>query len=496
MPQKFIDAAVQVLRVHRSQLKVQEIYQKALEGQYLKSYGKTPVNTMRARLSEHIRRYGENSKFIRVGPNQFALREWKKDQKFELTEYDKPFLKDRSKESVICIRQELVDLIGRFFGFSKNYEPFLRSVRDPDNLVECYRNDASKRKDLKQLVSYVLLKEKGGKYLSYVRGNYGQRESLLKDVLCIGFGGHVNAGDLGLFDSVEQSAYREVHEELKGLKISNLRYIGAINDDSSPLGLNHFAFVFEADLPVHFSDSSRAREMSINKVRLVSDGELWERFHELEFWSQLVVRVLCKKPRTYKPVYIKTKGKSHSNNPIIVVGEIGSGKTEVSNFLSKHFHLPLISTRKCVARLIREEDFGAKNRERFQEKAQKLVSTPEGVSTLTDEIVREIRRHSNEKCPVVDGIRNIETYALFKKKYPKATLIYVDVPRDTAFRLYARRREEKAVTIHDFREERQHEVEKEVTLFKTRADIYLFNGGTLSDLYSVVKEWWHEKEKV
>ena len=39
-------------------------------------------------------------------------------------------------------------------------------------------------------------------------------------------------------------------------------------------------------------------------------------------------------------------------------------------------------------------------------------------------------------------------------------------------------------------------LKREISLFKTRADAYLFNGGNLTDLYAAINKWWKEKRNV
>jgi len=495
MAQEFLNAAEQVLKTHNSPMLVKDIVQMSLDNQLLKSSGKTPINTMRARLSEHLRSKKKDSKFIRIKANKFGLREWLSEGKIK--EYvPKPFEKTKHNEIVVCLSQKILEKHKSFFGFHENYNPFLKELADPNNLIILPRIEAKQRSDLKQIVSYVILKDKAGRVLSFVRGNYGQKESLLKGVLCIGFGGHVNQIDLDLFSlndgGITNSAHREIKEEIKGLKISNLKHIGVINDDSSPLGLNHFAFVFEASLPIDFHLKNYSREMSVNKLTMVTVSEMWNRFHELEFWSQLIVKKFFKKPADYNPVFIKTKSIVFNKSPLLIVGEVGSGKSEVANYLSKKYSLPLISTRKCVELLINIKDFETKNRNKFQDEAIKLVDSIDGIRKLANEIIEKIEE-LNETCILVDGIRNLETYNFILKRFPNANLLYIDLPRDSAYQIFLRRSDGKKADIHEFRNTRHHGVEKEITLFKTRAHAYLFNGGNLTDLYKAINKWWNER---
>lgn len=495
MAREFLNAAERVLRIHRHPLLIQDIVQKGIDEGFLNTKGITPVNTMRARLSEEIRTNSESSIFVRVAPNKFALREWDNVNEYKSA----PLEKKRNKENVVCIKQELIDKHHRFFGFSTNYLGLLKELKNSDNVQVINRAEANARYDIKQLVSYVILKDVSGNVLSFVRGNYGQKESLLKGVLCIGFGGHVNSDDLNdLFASLDagitNSAYREISEEIKGLIIKDLNLLGIINDDSSPLGLNHLAFVYEAQLPTTFNITKVSKEKAISKLKLYSPIELWKSFHELEFWSQLVLKRLSKKPDNFSPVFIKTKNKQFDKSFLAVVGEIGSGKTEVAEFLADKYHLPMLSTRSCVQKLIGIKDFETENRGHFQDKAKELVSTSAGIRRLAMEIKSQAEAF-DKACVIIDGIRNIETYAILKMMFPTLNLLYVDVPRDTAFKLFQVRSRNRKVSIHEFREARRHEVEKEISLFKTRADAYFFNGGTLKDLRKEINKWWHERCK-
>jgi len=493
MAQNFLIAAEAVLRQNRSPMLLKDIYQRALDEQLIASSGITPLNTLRARLSEHIRKLKADSIFLRIAPNKFALREW------DVKEYiAKPFEKDKRHENVVCVSQKLIDTHKRFFGFNEKYYPYLHALSNTSDLIVLQRENAKSRFDIKQLVSYVILKDKSGKYLSYIRGSYGQKESLLQGVLCLGFGGHVNKDDLNLFGLIDggitNSANREIAEEVRGLKIGSLKPIGVINDDSSPLGLNHFAFVFEAKILDSANVKSLKRELSINKVSLLKPSEIWSRFHELEFWSQLVVKKFLPKSADYQPVFIKTKHRRFDTEPLVIVGEIGSGKSEVAKHINKKFKLPLVSTRACVEKLIPIKDFKTENRNAFQEEAIKLVSSKEGIEKLAEEIIKAVEAN-NSKCVIIDGVRNLETFSILKLKYPNIGLLYIDVPRDTAFRLYSTRSDGRKIDVNEFRKARHHEVEKEITLFKTRADAYLFNGGNLPDLYKAINKWWDERNK-
>src|SRR5438067_685818 len=74
---EFLRAAVAVLRRYRRPLRPKEIVDLGLREGFFsdKRIGVTPDQTMKSKLSVHIRRYGDASPFVRTGPGRFYLRE-------------------------------------------------------------------------------------------------------------------------------------------------------------------------------------------------------------------------------------------------------------------------------------------------------------------------------------------------------------------------------------------------------------------------------------
>ena len=486
--QVFLTAAERVLKEMGHPMDATDIVNKAIMDGYIQSKGKTPENTMRARLSEDISNYKNNSRFKRVGANKFGLRNWHE------IEYDKRIIKSR-REKVICITQHNIDKTGRFFGFKFNYKDYLDAIKKND-LIEIDKESADNDVNLKQLVSYIILKDKYGKILCYRRGSYSTiKENFLQGLLCIGFGGHLIEKDLypilDIDESIKNCAYREVKEELKGIIPQNLKFIGTINDDSSLLGLRNFAFVLEGELPADFNIEKSSVELSINQLCLLTESELWNKFHELEFWSQLLCKnIFGHKNKLNTPsIVIRGKKKKYfDNNPYIIVGEIGSGKSEVAKFLSGNFNMEYISSRDSIKEILNKEDFGKGSRTEFQNAALEMIANENGINSLTEKIVEKIKYVNNRKI-ILDGIRNVATLEKLKKIFPTLIVIYIEMSKDKAFELFKKNRDVTA-SIHDFRSERSHEVEREIPLFLSRTDIYIFNGGKLNQLYIELAKWW------
>ncbi|WP_273845132.1 winged helix-turn-helix domain-containing protein [Rubrobacter calidifluminis] len=71
----FKEAACEVLREVGHPLHYRDITDLAIESGYLESAGRTPHNTMRARLSVDVRD-NPHGPFLRTAPGVFGLKEW------------------------------------------------------------------------------------------------------------------------------------------------------------------------------------------------------------------------------------------------------------------------------------------------------------------------------------------------------------------------------------------------------------------------------------
>lgn len=467
-------------------LSIAEITRIAFEKGSLISEGKTPQNTMRARLSEELRKNGATSQFQRVGKNRFALRDWK------LPEYIAPqFSKSIPAENVVCFdaNKEIFkqNKINGIFKISSE----LKKTLQEQKVIIVPRKKAETIIHLKQLVSYVLLRSIDGNVLTYIRGKYSSaHKTLLKGKYSLGFGGHVLDKDLyDLFSfndcGVKSAAVREISEELKSFIPQNCEMIRVIHDCTSTEGYKHFAIVLESLLPKDFNHKTYKKELSINGIKLYSPNELWENLHLFEYWSQLIIKNVFDK---YKPNVISTI--SPSKRPkdaknIILVGEIASGKTSILTALTKSNKFCYVSARQCLVEILNIPDFKNKDRSNFQEKAQELITSPDGPSTLANKICNKINQ---DKITLIDGIRNISTIKELKNKLGDSIIVYVDCPRDKACENY-KKRAGKDFNNYEFVKAREHATEQELPLILAEADAILFNADELQTTINIFKNW-------
>lgn len=484
----FLDVAELVLREHQGSLTSEDIVRLALERNELQTGGATPENSMRARISVDIAVHGAQSRFQRVGPNSFALRDW------GLKEY-KPI----TSEIVACLRQRDIDSVSRFFGYVDDFHPYFDLATDRGRHNFIVRASAESNDEFKQLISYILLEDEFGRVLSYRRGAYSSSARFLKGSYCIGFGGHVEDQDVqSLFGyrngGVVACAVREIAEELGGLVVQGLEMVGVINDDSSLNGLHHFAFVFRGRLPRGFDASRQPHELGVSALQLLTPAEMWDKFHRFEFWSQLLIRRFFPKPPNFSGIVLTPRHCDHSRGPIVLVGEIASGKTEVAEQLKSAYGIMSVSTRDCVRELTQTEDFGTGDRLSFQEQAARLVSTEQGLQALADVIAERVSK-SRVNQVIIDGVRNIGTVSRLRRKFPDLLLLYIEAPKDRAYEFFCLRskRSPSPVVMAEFRAARNHPVEREVPLLKYRAirnGAVIFNDGSLLELRRQLNDWW------
>ena len=354
---KFLNIARTILLQEKRPLRVKEIIDIAKEKGYLDfSGGDTPDQTIKARISEDIKRKKDNSDFKRVAKGLFALRN------YEGKEYDAhPFAKKISqKEQVLVFKVEKLKQVGLFNGIKTNgFRKYLKVILNKRNTFFMSRLKAEKDTVHKQILSYIIV-EKNHKILRFVRGVYTNVHTMLRGSFCVGFGGHVQDHDYDLFELLENdngylnSVKRELLEELKIPEVSinkkNLEVIGILNDDSTELGKSHFAIIHKLKLDnVRLPTVKKLKgEKSINQLEFLSINELGYDFEKYEFWSKLCIKTFFKDYVEIGCKVHRVKNYSLSKHPkvIAIVGSIGSGKTEASRILERSFGYYLISSGK------------------------------------------------------------------------------------------------------------------------------------------------------
>jgi predicted NUDIX family phosphoesterase len=97
----------------------------------------------------------------------------------------------------------------------------------------------------KQVIPYPILRN-GDDWFLMKRTRAGS-DARLHDRYSIGVGGHVNPEDGGLDGDLTTALGREWHEELDVDFLPDFRFVGLLNDDSTPVGEVHLGVVFVGD---------------------------------------------------------------------------------------------------------------------------------------------------------------------------------------------------------------------------------------------------------
>ena len=365
-------------------------------------------------------------------------------------------------------------------------------ISNSKNIYFIDRSLAESRTDVRQLIAYVVIRDDSGDVLTYRRGMYSAAPQMLRGARCLGFGGHIQVEDahnlFGLTDGgVYNSSNREIVEELGPLPHIQLEVCGVINDYSSPPGAQHIALVLQGTLPYPFVDPRTKRERAVNDLRLMKPEELWNEFHEFEFWSQLLINEFWPplKPRNH--AIIRPRRRNNHSKSVVLVGEIASGKTSLARALEDELAFSCVSTREIVSQLIGVPDFRTGSRRDFQEAAARFINTESGPSTLAEQIMKRIG--PSNTSVVIDGVRHSQTLDVLRKCIADLVVLFVESPRDKAFNNYRMRRG-KLVSLDEFREVRHHPVEEQIAKLRHHADANLFNGGSVRDMVDTFVAWW------
>ncbi|MEA2518175.1 MAG: hypothetical protein QOF49_255 [Chloroflexota bacterium] len=135
----------------------------------------------------------------------------------------------------------------------------------------------------KQVIPYPVLRDGDGWFL--MKRTRAGSDSRLHDRWSIGVGGHVNPDDGALDGSLTTALRREWDEELDVDFVPELRFVGLLNDDSTPVGRVHLGAVFVGDaagrpIAIREVDKLSGHVATAAEVDAVAD--------QLETWSRIV----------------------------------------------------------------------------------------------------------------------------------------------------------------------------------------------------------------
>lgn len=146
------------------------------------------------------------------------------------------------------------------------------------------RSEMEHDPSMKQIIPYLIVRH-DSKVFAFQR-SAGGGEARLHGKFSVGVGGHINRSDVeGAADVVDAGLRRELLEELVIRGKWKPRLVGALNDDTNPVGQVHFGLVHVVDLE---SPEVEVREAQSLSGRLVDGAELHQLRDRMETWSQYI----------------------------------------------------------------------------------------------------------------------------------------------------------------------------------------------------------------
>jgi predicted NUDIX family phosphoesterase/dephospho-CoA kinase len=486
---EFLIVAKRLLEVEKRPMSPRELVDLGQKRQLFSDNvaGKTPHQTMKAKLSVHVRRLGDASLFVRTAPGRFYLRALLNG---EDTTFDaKPIRPPKSMERVLAFRTAELDRLTTWQGVRTRWRRVAQAVFSRLQPIYGYRFDVEQDNELTQIVTYVMVTRRNA-LLTYRRGTYNRVDKFLQGALCVGFGGHVVEADSDLFNretlGVYKCAARELMEELDlpSGDVARLRHgdglsiIGIINDDSSEVGRRHLAFVmrYEVSQDPRWAQPSRG-EKAITQLRWISLSEpeqvwLWN----FEYWSQLCIREFAPGlVRVRSAFRLLRRSPLKPPHLLLVIGPVGSGKTLATEVLRQDFGYLEINTGEVVAKLLGIPPVPGTPRQDFQRRAWKFISTTNGPDRLAKRLLQMVRAQEAARL-LIDGIRQRATLEALRRlgEDLKIGIVFVHTPPDQAFAFYSQRIAQGA-NMSDFLSVRSAAVENEVESLISSADAVLYN---------------------
>lgn len=488
MQSEFLRVAEQVLEQVRQPLSPKEIVELAYKNRMFsdKISGKTPFQTMKSKLSVHIRNHPEDSPFVRTSPGKFYLRRLmgSRAEPAKARPSEPPPL----REHVLTFPSDWLDQVGRFQGVSRNWKKIYKTLLNSATCNYMPRLAAESDNDHKQILTYVMI-TRGNKILAFKRGTYTRVADFLRGSHCIGFGGHVGAPDASLFSTKDlglvDSAIRELSEEIdlpnedriRLSKKEGIEVIGVLNDDSSDVGRRHFAFLlrYKASNSSDWDTPLRA-EKAITQLRWIDLSHFSQSLRDFEYWSQLVFREFFSPiVHTQASYLLRKKSQLRPPSVLCVLGGIGSGKSEATKVLTRDFGYSEINSGKVLSKLLRLPPVPTTPRNQFQERAWRFISRSGGTDKLAQAIYDELGAMPGSRL-LVDGIRQVRTLEKLRTLLSgrKLAVLFVHTSPDLAFRFYKLRTDQQ-LPIQEFLKLREAPAEGEMEHLLGLADGVLYN---------------------
>jgi predicted NUDIX family phosphoesterase len=143
-----------------------------------------------------------------------------------------------------------------------------------------------------QIIPYVVFRHEDRYFLTHRLRRSSERR--LRHLYSLGVGGHINPEDVaGAADPIDAGLRREWDEEVVYSGGFQYRLIGAINDQTTPVGRVHVGLIFLVD-----GDKPEISIREVDKLagKLLPLDAMRSYYLDMESWSQLIFDYLTRVP--------------------------------------------------------------------------------------------------------------------------------------------------------------------------------------------------------
>jgi predicted NUDIX family phosphoesterase len=143
-----------------------------------------------------------------------------------------------------------------------------------------------------QIIPYVVFRHEDRYFLTHRLRRSSERR--LRHLYSLGVGGHINPEDVaGAADPIDAGLRREWEEEVVYSGGFQYRLIGAINDQTTPVGRVHVGLIFLVD-----GDQPEISIREVDKLAgtLLPLDAMRSYYLDMESWSQLIFDYLTRVP--------------------------------------------------------------------------------------------------------------------------------------------------------------------------------------------------------
>ena len=185
-------------------------------------------------------------------------------------------------EHVLCVGREDIFPDGAWHGFvATGLERAQEVIRHQSFFMP--RSEVEDDPAYQQVIPYIVFRHDDRHLLT--RRLKASGEKRLHQQYSLGVGGHINPGDLGNGDPIDDGLRREWEEEVDYRGRFQAQLLGLINDDSSPVSRVHLGLVFLVDgdspeIAIRETDKLEGELLTLEQMKIFYLG--------MESWSQIV----------------------------------------------------------------------------------------------------------------------------------------------------------------------------------------------------------------